>query len=697
MLAVPKARFLFPLCWAGALGATVVVAAPRGLAAQVAVDAQDAEGGYGAEARVRAALAATNQEDPTAAGTEIDLRTRRRQMEDVSDVIVEVPGVRTQSSGGVGAFTAVSLRGAEVDHTSVLLGTIPLNTPDSGAFDLSLLPASTVDAIEVYRGGVPLWYDQGAIGGVLRYVPARAHGRFFQGDVQLGSFGRAEARATAAVERVDGQGPAVLAHAALTRADNDYEYYFDPMRLSSADMPEFRRQTNGQVHLGTGLLHAGVDLAGGRVEALVAGQGRSEGVPGSLSHESVHSRRQRVWLLSGVSYARERLARDGSRRNRLQLQLSASHHRNRFSDPYGRLGAGGLPVESDDGWSSAYARVAYGFAALSWLEPTTVASVEYNHYDPENPLAVSIPSRSSHRITGSIGLSTRMSGRLLGVPFELRPSALLRVSDTLVDFPRGGTRIDFSQNRDFVPTFRLAAALAPAETLALSASIYSGKRLPSIFELFGDRVFVLASPRLRPESSVGADVGGVLRGRVGALRGQVELRGFATWIDGLIQARYDSPDTLFHANIGGGRILGAEGGLQGQLGRHMLLSSSLTAITTRDKLGDALPLRPPLQALVRPELQVFPAGLDRLSLFGELEHVSFAYRELHEGRYFPARTFVGLGARAVLLDGRLSLQLRVKNLFDQIQGASGQNLIDVVGRPLPGRQVLLSLSLHEGS
>jgi outer membrane cobalamin receptor len=144
---------------------------------------------FGASADVRRPLAASNREDATASGTEIEARERPAAHETVSDLLLEIPGSRSFRTGALGSFTSASLRGAEVEHTVVLFGELPISSADAGAFNLSTIPVSALDRVVVYRGGAPVWLSQGAIGGVIQLVPRSAIGTALSGTATAGSLG----------------------------------------------------------------------------------------------------------------------------------------------------------------------------------------------------------------------------------------------------------------------------------------------------------------------------------------------------------------------------------------------------------------------------------------------------------------------------------------------------------------------------
>src|SRR5580765_6649880 len=65
---------------------------------------------------------------PTAATSDIPTRAAGRAVENISDLLVQTPGVHVQQYGGLGAFSTVSLRGAPAGQVAVLLDGVPLNS-----------------------------------------------------------------------------------------------------------------------------------------------------------------------------------------------------------------------------------------------------------------------------------------------------------------------------------------------------------------------------------------------------------------------------------------------------------------------------------------------------------------------------------------------------------------------------------------
>src|SRR5512139_2465192 len=96
----------------------------------------------------------------------------------VSDLLASLPGVGVTRSGGPGALTALRIRGAEADHTLVLIDGVQINDPAStgGGFDFGNLLVGDISRIEVLRGSQSTLYGSQAIGGVVDIVTADGMG-----------------------------------------------------------------------------------------------------------------------------------------------------------------------------------------------------------------------------------------------------------------------------------------------------------------------------------------------------------------------------------------------------------------------------------------------------------------------------------------------------------------------------------------
>ncbi len=109
----------------------------------------------------------------------------------VADLIRETAGLDVVRTGAPGGVTSVFIRGAESDHTLILIDGIRANSNATGSFDFSNLNASNIESIEIIRGPQSVLYGSEAIGGVINIITSSGSGQGVSGKAQLsgGSFG----------------------------------------------------------------------------------------------------------------------------------------------------------------------------------------------------------------------------------------------------------------------------------------------------------------------------------------------------------------------------------------------------------------------------------------------------------------------------------------------------------------------------
>jgi vitamin B12 transporter len=115
----------------------------------------------------------------------------QKQQRTLPEVLNDVPGLNVVQAGGPGSQTSVYIRGANANHTKVLIDGIDVSDPSSatGAFDFSQILASDIRQVEVLRGPASGLYGSDAIGGVVDIVTKRGSGPpHVHGTLEGGSF-----------------------------------------------------------------------------------------------------------------------------------------------------------------------------------------------------------------------------------------------------------------------------------------------------------------------------------------------------------------------------------------------------------------------------------------------------------------------------------------------------------------------------
>jgi iron complex outermembrane receptor protein len=658
-------------------------------------DGDDDLPAFGATARV--ARVGVDAIDPSAAGTTISLRDRPRALETREEIFREAPGARARRTSSYGGFSTLSLRGADAEHTAVLLGELPLIAADGTAVDLSTLPPWMFERVEIYRGGAPLWLGSGAIGGVVRLVPREARAARFELAAGGGSFDRYQGRASIAAGDTT---LSALAGASIVSAGNGFPYLDDNgTALVPSDDRERARQ-NAQLLEGSALVHLGARVLDARLSVIGTLLERTGGLapPPSRFVDVPAGRRSSERLTLGVSMDWLEGGRDldqaSEARWRIAAALGVGLEARGVSDPLAQFGQ--VPRQASDELLRAHARVAGTVALTEELGLTAVGQYVHEELASRERLLEAVdPARArteSLRDTAAFGLEPRLGFRVEDVRIEGRLSGRIEGAFATLRDPSGDRASDAQRVELALPTGRASALVEIARSVSIVASGNVATRAPSSLELFGDRGYLAGNVLLRPETSYGGELGVVVSGRADAVRGRVELRGFASQIENLIRYQRVAQNQAVPLNVLDARIVGLEAGVSGDLFGHVHLDGALTVLDARDLSTElALPLRPSFVGYVRLEGRVDgpePGGRGVWSggrVYVELEHVGASMADPATLVRIPDRTPFGLGVAVSFFDDWLRMDVLVRDVAD-VRG------YDVLGLPLPGRSFALELT-----
>ncbi|MET0283453.1 MAG: TonB-dependent receptor [Polyangiales bacterium] len=634
-------------------------------------------------ARSTRKITATHGLDPTASGTSLDVLDRVTTPRSLGDIVRESPGARVLSTGGLGASSTLSLRGAQGDETQVLLDEIPLNTPDGGAFDLSLFPVELFSKVNVFRGGAPVWLGSGAIGGVLQLVPRRGDHNGLYGSLGAGSFGTYQATAGSQLSLPNGSSSSSAL--VLRSTQGNYPYVDDRgTAFVRSDDREFKLK-NADFQDASGFQDFTLPLGKGRLHVVALGVVRGGGLSGPAAQPTPKVRRESARAITAASYTVEG---GEALQRKLQVVASGSYGADRFNDLDGQLGLSNRTSTNNRSFR-AFLRSAGSLELTRWLRADAVGSYAFDAFLPHD-LYITPDPRASTRNTVSGAAELIAHGALAGMRWELRPSVRVEWSNTETHFVNTRGARDF-ERRVLVPTGRVGGVLEVHKGIALSASYATGTRLPTLYELFGDGGLTLPSPDLRPVKSKTVDAGVTAKGKLGIAQGSAELRGFWQQRADSIAMFRTAQYQVAYENLSSVEQYGLESRVAGELTRWFRASGSFTWLETETALGTRLPFRPKFIAFARPELYVpIERGwLTSASAATELWHRGFSFYDDKNLAYAPACTKVGFGAGLNFFRDAVRLSARLDDALDA-------RCTDLIGYPLQGRTLFFSLSYREG-
>ncbi len=657
---------------------------------------------------VEAERAADDPERPEADAppfvTVVDARSPTARTASVAELVEREAGVHVRSTGGQGAFTAVSIRGAQPNEVAVFLDGVPLNHASAAAVDLALLPADALERIEVYRGVPPVELGSQAVGGAINIVTRRASGApSLRASVGGGSFG---ARAASLGWGGASGGLRWDASAAYRGATGDFTYYDNNGTLLETRDDRFTTRKND------GFDQAALDVTlarDGRRSFRLASHGflKLQGVP---SLAGAGGETQTASLTTG------RLVTDGAVEQRdlfgpaIDGRLAGylAYERTIFKNPRGEPAGSQGPVVTDGETVAAGASARVLAAAGAHELWTLLASLDAERYAPRDLLNPAGAPGPSTRVRAAFALADDL--RFFDDRLALAPS--LRLDGVASDLARavnfGGRNAAGGRGNDVFFSPRFGARFRVAPWLTVKGSLGRFVRLPSTVELFGDGAFVLPRPSLRPETAWSGDLGALVTRKWFELEVSLFGRFVSDYIT-LIPAGYG-----FGAiNVGDERFLGVEARGRIHLGRFLAASLDYTFLHTFNAAGGVfdgaegkeLPGVPQHKLAARLDLSDGP-----YRIWYEALYTGDTWRDAENtpGALVPARVLHSLGASAgpwrrlpiaLTVELRNAADLRVVRLpLNGLIHGSGATtpypLVDVLDYPLPGRALYATLTYH---
>jgi len=474
----------------------------------------------------------------------------RRQIREVAEALRTVPGLSVRRSGGVGSVAQVRIRGAEANHTLVLIDGVEVNDVSGGSeFDFGDLLAVDIDRIEVLRGPQSAVWGSDAIGGVVNVVTRRGAGKP-SGTVRMEGGSHRTGELAGALRAGGEAWHFNLAGSAFgTRGISVAD-----ARNGNGEADAFRRET---LQLRTGfspfeILH--IDLVGRYARARIDNDGFAGGI-GAIDDDVATVKHQR----SGRAQAR------------LELLGGAWEH------------VAGVAYSDDDRDNLTGPRETSNFQGdkRKFDYRTTYTFRTPGFADARHTLT-GVAEHERDGVYVATGFSTvDRSIEQDGFAGEYR----LALWDSL--FLSGSLRHDANELFDDADTWRATAAYlyAPTET-RLHASAGKGVKNPTLFELFGFTAGFVGNPNLTPEEAVGWDAG--VEQSLWGGRATVDVTYFNNRIRELIQGSGNTAVNL----PGTSRIQGIEATARVRVTDGIELSGGYTWTDAEDASATELVRRP---------------------------------------------------------------------------------------------------------
>ncbi|MBN2798173.1 MAG: TonB-dependent receptor [Deltaproteobacteria bacterium] len=607
---------------------------------------------------------------------------------DVAQVLESIPGTQVVSLGGLGGWSAVSIRGSTLRQVQVYLDGIPLNPDGADTVNLAELPLFAFKRVEVWRGTAPPAMDASPIGGVVNLVSADELPMTAM--ASSGSWGTHRMHATNGGQtELLGRPLSGTLVAELFHTGGGFDYFSDSATLWNLMDDRVRQRENNDKTQASA--HARLRLGDGpaRVTWMEAYLRREEGLPGTATHPTSSTHMDTSRHLS-VLQAEGRLGVW-----RAEGRLWRTDRGEIYADPLGELGEG--PDKTRGLTSRTGVLASVRGAPWPGVIPSLTLTSRQDRYREADLRADAV---GPPKIRASVSASAGADLWLWGDRVRISPVAQLNYLDNqYLDTGVAGSTL-LSLN----PRAGMLLQLNP--DWVLKANLSRSLRPPDFSELFGDRGVTVGNPDLLPERAQTADVGLRVEFRRAPLgEGAWELTGFLNHTQDLIVYIQNAQRTSIPVNFGLTRVRGVESGLTLSLWDRL---DSRTALTLTDSTN------------LSPDPGVYGKRLPRLPGMELWQSTSLAWGKqgrightwsLTRGNYWDAtnwylsapRSLHGAFVRATPAPGWPSVELSVLNLAnhivevidrDPLQPAMGSRvaaITDFAGYPLPGRTAMITL------
>ena len=513
---------------------------------------------------VYSAYATPVNQDQTASSvtvlTEKDFAERNATY--VSDVLKTVPSLAVSASGGRGTLTNIFLRGADANHTAVIIDGVKVNPVSGYGFDFGGLALSNIEHIEVLRGEQSALWGSDAMGGVIYITTKKGleKGKTFNVDYDFG---------TGSHRTVDGS-------LTLSGSNNNFYYalhgdshHTKGISALSKDRFNYTAQDGTAVssggaserdkfHRDNASLRFGYDDNQKGFDFLTSHSSQTANFDNSATDEKGHYTRTRdtLFKLSGFL---------GNGDELLKHKVGVSH----------------IKTDSDTvGYASAYdakklnanyqldvnfdreGSITQGLSFLTDYQKTDFNSSYFNNAGNKKLIEKSVAAE--YRLLHDADHSLNVSGRYTD-----------------------------SSEYENSWTGRIAGAYRLHNNVKAHASIGSAIQNPTITEYYGYNARYIGNPNLQPEKSLGGDVGFLFETNDG--HHSFDVTYFARNVKNAISSEVINFTTYASRAVnleGKSKVKGVEVAYNGKVTDALTAYANYTYTQTRDSKGAELARRP---------------------------------------------------------------------------------------------------------
>ncbi|MEC7986290.1 MAG: TonB-dependent receptor [Myxococcota bacterium] len=616
----------------------------------------------------------------------------------VAHAVRRVAGTHVTQLGGIGDFSALSIRGSSLRQVQVYLDGIPLNPDGSSIINLSALPLNAFSRLEVYRGAAPPSFQSAAMGGVLNLVSDPTQSTL-RTTASYGSWNTYKASAFYAKSEST-QPWSFLGFAEYFQTHSNFLYFDNNATLYNRDDDSFQTRINNDKTQVNTLLNGRYERGNGRLTLLHGLFHRKEGMPGHIHilspDERLHSWRHYTMLKGEYHDSMWNLQTQLWYNQQLWYNHTQEELHNNGQTQETQLGFNGHDILGG--------MIEY----TSWFRDRilfkTNFSTRWERFQLEDIPLQSFPSpRTRIQLGGSLYANIHLSDSIQLTPLLQLSSLYLRANPSI---PYQEEE-EYTRNQNALyPTPRVGFLWQPRDDLSFKLNAGQYIRPPDMTELYGSQRGMIGNETLLPEQGIQVDVGAITRKTRQNWHLQLEATHFWNPSQNRIVFVQNSQRTLIAQNVGRAWVQGIEFALSWGHRDIFLSQSNITHTLSRNLNTDPLvanKVLPRTPAIQLHQHTSFFAG-KKLQLSHDWSYTSANYWDEANWYGSTPRSLHNAFVSFTLHARAPSLELSCLNITDNIvewvprNGPQSEDntqiqqaVSDFVGFPIAGRTWMLSV------
>ncbi|OPX32138.1 MAG: hypothetical protein B1H40_02945 [Candidatus Latescibacteria bacterium 4484_181] len=601
------------------------------------------------------------------------------------EVLAGTAGVQVKTLGGLGSYSTVSVRGTSAQQVRVYLDGVALNSALGGGVNLGNIPLSNVERIEVYKGTIPAKFGGSGLGGVVHIITKRTGATVGGCALKGGGCGTRQTSTFFSGKHKDFK---YLTAIDYTESDNDFPFLDDNgTRYNKRDDQWKLRQNNGFRSFN---LIGKIDWShSGRTELSVNNNfcWSYKGIPGRGSFQAKFARLKVIRNLTEFSFLRRRFLKYGWT---LGLKGFNSYYASDYRDLKAEVGlgrqdnhnvtrtyGGEISLKSIVGQHQVWSLL------LKWKQERFLPSDRLHHEQ----------LFESRRRSYSLAAEDEMVllREKLSCILSLRQESYQ--SRFYGDYTHGHWVRAPARKRSYrFLSYRLGVKYNAFTWLIIKGNIGKYYRVPSFYELFGDKGATIGNTGLEPERGLSRDIGfRITIGHIGKIQETaLEVAHFDNRLDNLIQFIQHSQMTSRPENIGKAHIRGLEVTGKMDFLKHLRVEGNLTyqQALNRSELyggiyyGKLLPNKAKWETNIRATF----FSKDYGEIFYDYSYTDKNFHDLYNKVPINRRIIHNVGFTVVCpWRQQLRSTFEAKNL-------TNTQVADMWGYPLPGRSYYVTIN-----